>query len=332
MAYSTRTIGIAVASVIAVVLIAFAVVLSGPLPFHLTKVDAESTHDLLVSYAAKDSDNDGLPDWEEALYGTDPNNPHSVSAALTDGQAVAQGLVKPKFASATSTAPVNPSTVPGVAVATTTVTDQFARTLFSQYLLSRGSTPPTQQDIVNFVQQGIAQLEQNQTVPPAFNVGEVRVVGSGSAALTAYAAAAENAFTKRSVATTKSEIDLYSDAVTKNDATALAQVNSIARTYIATAHDLIALPVPREAADAHLQLANALDQMGQVLTDMGTLNTDPLRAMLGIRKYDAAHAKLVTAFAAMQKVYASSGVSLTAGPGSRFVSALNAAVASAPTQ
>ena len=77
--------------------------MSGPLPFHTSTAGAESTHDLLVSYASKDTDNDGLPDWQESLYGTDPNNAHSVNATVTDGEAVTQGLVKARFATATTT-------------------------------------------------------------------------------------------------------------------------------------------------------------------------------------------------------------------------------------
>jgi len=38
-----------------------------------------------------DSDNDGLPDWKEALYGTDPHNPDTDGDGTTDGDEVAQG-------------------------------------------------------------------------------------------------------------------------------------------------------------------------------------------------------------------------------------------------
>ncbi len=38
-----------------------------------------------------DSDNDGLPDWKEALYGTDPHNPDTDGDGTNDGDEVAQG-------------------------------------------------------------------------------------------------------------------------------------------------------------------------------------------------------------------------------------------------
>ena len=39
----------------------------------------------------KDSDNDGLKDWEEELYGTDPNNPDTDGDGYLDGQEVNSG-------------------------------------------------------------------------------------------------------------------------------------------------------------------------------------------------------------------------------------------------
>src|SRR3990167_6408014 len=51
---------------------------------------------LLQAIAVRDSDGDGLPDWEEALYGTSPSITDSFNLGMTDGEAVARGLVVPK--------------------------------------------------------------------------------------------------------------------------------------------------------------------------------------------------------------------------------------------
>ena len=51
---------------------------------------------LLQAIAAKDSDGDGLSDWEEQLYGTSPTTTDTFKLGMTDGEAVARGLVVPK--------------------------------------------------------------------------------------------------------------------------------------------------------------------------------------------------------------------------------------------
>ncbi|MDB5195138.1 MAG: hypothetical protein JWO84_322 [Parcubacteria group bacterium] len=300
-----------------------AVLTSGPLPFHLQKVDAASTHDLLVSYAAKDTDGDVLPDWEEALYGTDPNNPHSVSATVTDGQAVAQGLVKPKFASATTT-PVSVASIPGTDSGPQTLTDQFARGLFSQYLSKQDpNNPPTPEAIATFVEGAVNDFVNSQQIPDAYNRGQVQVVGSGPDALLSYAASAENVFAAHTVATDRGELEYYADAVEKNDLTALAQVKKIGAAYTAIAKGYIAVPVPKEAATPHLAVANALARLGSDITDMSTMQSDPLRSYLGLAKYEIDAPAFVQAMTSLEGVYASEQVVVPSGTGgSSFYSAM----------
>lgn len=331
VANSIRTIGIIVACVIASILIGTAFLISGPLPSFFGTANAESTHDLLVQYAAKDSDHDGLPDWEEALYGTDPNNPHSISPTLTDGEAVAQGLVKPAVATATSS-PAAANSIPGASVATTTVTDEFARELFSQYLLQLGpNAQPTPDDVATFVEQGLANLSTNQQVPDAYNAGQVRVVGSGSDALISYAAAEESAFSKNTIKADRSEIDYFADAVNKNDASALVEVKRIGAAYTALGSAYLAVPVPQEAAVPHLAIANALARLGGDITDMSMLGSDPLRSYLGLAKYENDASNLQKALVSLHDVYASERVVIPDGTtGVFFYALLQKSAAPAP--
>ncbi|MGE5540828.1 MAG: thrombospondin type 3 repeat-containing protein [Bacillota bacterium] len=316
VAYSTRTIGIIVASVIAVGCIIVAVLISGPLPFHLPRAGAESTHDLLVSYAAKDTDGDSLPDWEEALYGTDPGNPHSVNATTTDGEAVAQGLVRPRFASATSTPT---SSAPGVTAAPETITDQFARTLFAQYLSQRGNTSPTPDEIQKFVTGAIEDLAASRSHPDTYLASQVQVTGSGPEALRVYAAAVENVFVTYTVPMDQPEEMYFADAINKSDDVSLAKVVAIGNSYAQISRGIMKIPVPQELAAAHLKLANALMHVSESVADMGTFKTDPVRAMLGLYDHEQFAASAVQALSTMNGVFKAESVVLSAGEsGSSF--------------
>ncbi len=284
MGYQRRTLFLFSSCLIAVLLIGTAYVSSGPSFLTANRVGAESTHDLLVSYASKDSDSDGLPDWQEALYGTDPQNAHSVNASLTDGEAVSQGLVAPKFKNATTT-PVDASIIPGPTAGPQTLTDQFGKELFGQYLKARGSGEPSSSDVATFVEQGVAQLKKNQATQNAFNQGQVRVSGTGPDALLAYAAAAEKIITRIDAGKSKDELGYFSDAVYKNDTASLTAVQKYAKDYATAGKALMDIPVPKELATSHLKLANSLMQVSESLSDMSALKTDPLRAMLGMATY-----------------------------------------------
>lgn len=322
VAYSNRTIGITVASVIALVLVGGAFALSGPIPFLTPRVNAESTHDLLVAYAAKDTDADGLPDWEEALYGTDPNNSHSVNATVLDGQAVAEGLVKPKFATATTT-PVDAASIPGTNAGPQTVTDQFARDLFNQYLAQRGSGDATPEDIASFVEQRVAALADQHTVPNAYNQGQVRISGTGPDALLTYAADMEAAFNRHPL---PKGADVMTDlglATTNTDAAAIARLAGTGKVYAAIAQDMMKIEVPKEAASSHLVLANALMHLSGTVTDLSMLASDPIRSMLSIGNYPSQVDDFTRALTTLYTLYTNEGVSIDKGePGSHFYGTL----------
>ena len=316
MGYQRRTLFLFSSCLIAVLLIGTAYVSSGPSFLSAKSVGAESTHDLLVSYASKDTDSDGLPDWQEALYGTDPNNAHSVNASVTDGQAVAQGLVAPKFRNATST-PADASSIPGPDAGPQTLTDQFGKELFGQYLKARGQGQPTSADVAAFVEQGVAQLKQNQVIPDTFNQGQIKVSGTGPDALLSYAASAEAVFIKTNIDSDKTDLDYFSDAVNKGDTRALAKVKQFAQGDAASARGLMNISAPRELATSHLKLANALMRVSQSLTDMSLLSTDPLRAMLGMATYSDSVQQVAQAFSEMQAVYAAEHATPSVGVSGR---------------
>lgn len=294
-----------------------------------TPASAESTQELLKAYAAKDSDGDGLPDWEETLYGTDPNNAHSVRASVTDSQAVAQGLVTPTYTNTAATAHTpKTQTVPGPTAAAGSITDQFSQLFFSTYMNQRGATPPTSDEMQSFVQDAITELEASRLHTSAYSTSDTIVKGQGADVLKAYAAGMDNAFAGNTVQLPYDELTYFSDAVEKNDSTALAHVQEIGAAYAKIAQAAVKVPVPEEAAAAHLAVVNAMAQLGSTITDLGSVTNDPIRAMLGLQQYPDDAAQLATALQTMNAVFVADGVTLTdTDPGHSFFHLTNVAEA-----
>lgn len=316
MAHSTRTLRIAAASLLAVLMVGGTYLSTGPNPFFgMTRiVGAQSSEELLREYAAKDSDTDGLPDWQEALYGTDPLNPESFQAGIKDGEAVAQGLIEPKVVVRPENEPTDPDSIPGTVALPNSLTDRFARKFFSQYLLNRGENPPSQQEVATFVQDGIADLVAGAEPEVFFSTADVKISSdvTGGAALTAYAARAETALASENIRPAKNELFYFSDAVKGQDS-AITRIQEISDAYTASAKALMATSVPQEASRAHLAIGNALMNMGSVTKDMSTLREDPLRALMGIGSYERRANELVAALAGMHGVLAARGVAIPAG-------------------
>ncbi len=316
----SRNLVISGSIVIAMILVLGAYIASGRHVPVLT-VSAESTEEILKEYAAKDSDKDGLPDWQEALYGTDPENPNSVRADITDSQAVAQGLATPRYAgqSIPITAGGEPISVPGIVAAPDSLTEQFSRLFFENYLSTRGSEVPSAQASQQFVTSAVSELVASRSQVNAYSAEDIKVSGSGAGALRAYAAVAESTILSRNPGHDAGTVAYFQDAVQKDDKEALKKVGEIGRAVESAAKALTLINVPSEAAAAHLTFVNAMAGLAKSTLDLAAFDTDPLRAMVGLGLYEQSVQEYGAAYKAVYQVFASAGVTLSAGePGYEF--------------
>lgn len=312
MAHSLRTLRLVSASALALLMIVGTYVSTGPNPFFGAGriAIAQTSEELLREYATKDTDTDGLPDWQEALYGTDPANPESFQAGIPDGEAVAQGLISPKVSVRAEEEPTDPDSIPGVVAAPSSLTDRFSQALLQQYLTNRGDTPPSQEEIVGFVKGAVDNLSAQSLSPAVFTQSDVKVAGSGATAVRAYTAAVEAAYAANTVASDKNELSYFADALKGNDA-ALTQLSRISGAYEDMANAQMALTVPSDVRQAHLTIANGLMRMSEVTGDMATLKTDPLRALMGIALYEKAVRDMGAGFVNLAGIYRAQGIVLT---------------------
>lgn len=322
-----RSLHLALASSVAVSLVVVAYLFSGPFSFRPSTVDAATAEALLKSYAAKDSDADGLPDWQEALYGTDPINPESVKAGILDGEAVAQGLVSPRFSNETAVVADN-SVIPGVTAGPATLTDQFSKELFSQYLSARGEKARSATEINEFVSKRLDSLLATR-YPITYSIKDIKRGGaSGPAALRSYAASAEQAIARQTITATKTELDYFELVVKKDDAAAAKKIGEIGAMYSATAKSLLAVSVPPEAESAHVALVNGYARMGATVTDMASIQNDPVRGLVGISKYTELATQYAQSLASLHSVFTTVGVSLEKGSAGSNLYDLSARAAS----
>jgi len=287
---------------------------------------------LLQVIASKDSDGDGLPDWEETLYGADPQNPDSFGLNMTDGEAVAKGLIVPKAIADVPAAPTTSASnndidykAYGLTAPTEgTLTDAFAKNFFTLYLSAKqanGGTDLSPTDTNAIASQALDALSASITSAPDFkSANDLTVSGAGQDALRAFAINAETVLRKNTSTATTSELIYLQYLVNGNDATAGTQLASIAKAYRDSAAGLAALSVPSELATAHLALVNALMRVSEVVGDFARVNTDPLTAMIALQQYVPAAQNLGEAFIDVGTVYRNAGIVLNKDmPGASFV-------------
>jgi hypothetical protein len=299
--------------------------------------NAASSDELLKAYAAKDTDGDGVPDWEEALYGTDPAKADTLGNGLGDAVSIQKGLIPLKYKVSAPTASGSGSStiaanIPGVSAAPGTLTDQFAQTFFKNYIATRGTNPPSADEQAAFIKGAITNLEQTRSRPTAFSVSDIRVSGSGASALISYAKNVEGAFSANDPHTQQNEVTYLGDAVNKNDPIAIKNLSLIANGYRNTAKALSQVTAPTELKTSHLALINAMSRLGDTIDDMGSVQSDPIRGMLGLESYTNDAKTLAQAFASIGTDFPATGVALSKGqPGYFFYNLTTSSTRTAST-
>ena len=284
---------------------------------------------LLQALATKDSNGDGLPDWEKALYGIPVNATTTdyFHLGMTDGEAVARGLIVPVAIANIPVATYSPSASGGSLPpppAAGSISAAFTKNFLMLYLSAKqanGGAPLSQADTMTIAQEALDQLAQVVTAAPDFkSAQDLTVSGSGPDALKAFEAAAGAIFLKNTSNATTSEINYLKYAVEGNDATAFTHIASISKAYRDIAVGLAVLPVPGELATTDLMLINALARLSQITSDFTRADTDPLAAILALKQYPQAALALNTAFTYIGTTYKDARITLSAGtPGASFV-------------
>lgn len=294
-------------------------------------VQASDESELLQAIATRDSDNDGLNDWEEALYGTSANNSDSLNLGMTDGDAVSRGLIVPKaiadISIDTSSSSLDSDGLPP-APAYDTITSAFAKNLFSLYLEAKqanGGVELTDSDVTDITNKAISALSSSITISPDFkSASDLTVSGSGPEALKTFAESAEAVFAKNTNNATTSEINYLKYAIENNDTDAISYIISIAKSYRNSATGLAVLKVPTELANVDLALINAMARISEIINDFAREATDPMATMLAIGQYPSAVLALENAFIDIGKIYKTAGISISAGtPGASFVNLMS---------
>lgn len=291
---------------------------------------ASTETELLRAIATKDSDADGLPDWEETMYGTDPRATDSFTLGMTDGEAVAKGLIVPKAitdipspsVSQDGSSIVDPSLPP--APADGTLTAQFAQNFFTLFVAAKeanGGADLSESQMNDVANQTMSLLTSSIKPAPDFKTMEdLAISGSGIEAMKAFAIQAEAILLKNTNNATTSDINYLKSAIIDGDATAYDHILSIAKGYRGSAAGLAALPVPQELAQPDLLLINILMRMSQLDVDFTKAESDPLIAILALQQYQTVATALGKAFTDIGAAYAAADISVPSGaPGSLFV-------------
>ena len=321
MPISPRNLRIGGATLIAVLMVAGGYALPG-FRFPQTKaVNAELTDELLASYVSKDTDGDGLPDWQEVLYGTDPNNPDTDGDGITDGEAVRRGLLTPTaLYSQLPEDPIGVDEIPGENPSPDSITEQFSRAFFEEYMRASGGQVMTPEAQEVLVQRLLADFTARAGRTLNSSYTSVSMRRNTTLSINEYAGSVEAILRARDVPAGYGEPLLLMQAILEQgDESARKKLEVLAKSYADISSDLLALQVPPAVIDQHVALVRSFDTLARATRLVVNYEKDPLAVLGSLTVYQPTSQAIMRAFKEIASAVLMGGEPAPGTPGALIV-------------
>jgi hypothetical protein len=233
----------------------------------------------LAEISQKDTDGDGLKDWEETLWGTDPNNPDTDGDGTSDGEETRENrnpIDPSKDDSLNISAGEQPQDIKEPSELTET--DKVAAIFFKEYVQLREQGGLQDQESVNVliakVLRGVATALPRL---PEHSIKDI-LVGpqSGKEAAHSYGNLVILAFQNNLASLQENPLEILVRTLENTDETELSKLDAFETGYKNVEKDLLAIVVPKELAAIHLELVNKFAAFAENVRDMKKALTDPI--------------------------------------------------------
>lgn len=262
--------GIVSALILGVAVVSSAFLLTREAPLTDRAVASPSSA-LRSQITEKDSDNDGLLDWEETLWGTDPFLVDTDGDGILDGEFVASRK-KDK----------TPEEI--IAFEDLSFTSQFSRTFFGEYLQYQDDGTLTDIEKNALIARLANSVKAN--LPSAFSNNSVRTVVANEDSLRAYVIAIALAIQE---ATPKdvsdSELVLLETALAENKSELFSDIAKIAKGYETLGNTLAQIETPSTLRANHANLVTAVERLAAIIEALSNAETDAVYALAVLPEY-----------------------------------------------
>jgi hypothetical protein len=268
----------------------------------------------LRQVAEADTDGDGLNDWEERLWKTDPSTKDTDKDGTNDGDEVGAGrnpLVKGPRDSIRETVSLAAAYQKDAPLAEQNLspTDKVAREFFSKYLSLKQSggelSPVAERDLLIET----VQLAASETTPlKTYSSDSFKTSTSNTPeSLHVYGNLVGETMRRHSFAT-ESELVLFARVLENGDLSAFTNLEKIADSYDFIVADLVAMTVPSTALTAHTFLTNQVSAIAETVHGLGLVQTDPVSSLVAFANYEERAAGLALSIRDVQNFLLNAGI------------------------
>ncbi len=259
----------------------------------LQNVELVIGRDANSQFKSGDDDQDGLTDWLEEFYHSDPQNTD------TDGDGTNDGAEVEVDRDPTIAGPNDPlitrkdliktevgSSTPG------TITDKASIELFSQYLMLKQKGTLKPEDEAKLVADLSQKVASEASLKDKYTTGDLNVSESTKETITIYGDRVAQA-----------TLDLYIEMDSYKHLSESIYLLKIANTYKTYAESLKQIRVPTVTQDIHLKLMNYSYKTSKLFEVLGGSNSDPMTILVIIGQFKASQISDVQLYTTLSEYF-----------------------------
>ncbi|MEK7585653.1 MAG: hypothetical protein AAB477_00225 [Patescibacteria group bacterium] len=223
----------------------------------------------------KDANENGIPDWEESLWGLDPTKSGSENKEFILAKRATIAKAHPELVD--NTKPVSEN-------------EALSRDFFS-IIMSLQQGNALDQTSIQAVSEAIGKDIEAEPIADIYTRKTVKVVESNPNTISDYYGAFINLVIEYSDKNIGDELTFINQGLQNNDPKAIKEINSISKAYKAFGAEFIKVPVPNTLVNTHISLANNYEKVGQIVANMTDLLGNPLngiKSFINYKKYSDA--------------------------------------------
>jgi hypothetical protein len=223
----------------------------------------------LTALGTKDSDGDGLPDWREALWQLDPNNPDTDGNGVLDGDQVR--LATEKLEGSASTLEQ-------------TTTDLLARDIYTAVTVLQQSGQLDDQTSERLTTE-IATAISDAVPVPVYDISDITIISDTETSRVAY---------QQRLATLLSQFSaddfavvLETALVTNPDDVDPVKPAAVITKYQAIRTGMLDMNVPSGLAGSHIEMLNTMSRLVENMRGIVQANEDPLVGLASVTQLES---------------------------------------------
>lgn len=273
------------------------------------KEGKKAANNLKKEYLNKDSDNDGLKDWEETLWKTDLNNSDTDNDGTFDGEEISLNrdpLVKGPDdflknnleENATSTENLN-------------LTQRIGRDFLFNYLSIKNMEDLSQEEKNNLITEMLKKLNAG-ALQTKYTIGDLKITGDNSDEnIKNYINSLGQVF-KSFNALSKNDLGIFAEILSNEEENPdkLKELATNRLFYENAVYEMLKITVPSNYQNIHLGIMNNFYGAAQALSKMEGTYEDPAQAIIGFKEYMNESESSVKIFKSFKQKTARDGVEI----------------------